>query len=648
MNQQTQPPTETQATQHSQQVINTNVSANTQAQEPSTNATSTEPPAPTVPFSVYQHHLVEATNQPVQWIWPERIPLGGIVPLDGDYGTNKSLLALHIAAHVSSGTPLPDGTPILRGGVVIVTPHVDATTLQIPFLSTMPANLLNIEILSYVYDPATASHPSGYRPFSLPQDLPRLFEAIDRVNARLIILDPFIELLENSRRWTDRRLADLLAHLNQQLIARNITALLIRSCPAKGGHAKPSILERSPRFHNLATSHLLIAPDPIQPDRLLLAHVKNKFAPLAPTLILQTQWSTSSPKTPSIAFHGTHQLLAKNFLDHRPDTLHRQLLFDHLLQLIKASPNPTHVSSLYAQSPHSSPSQVQHTLKDLLNMGQIEQPARGFYSPTPANPVFRPKGTPGTPLTFEEQEAEHERRALETVARMKEEERQTLARLDASSSDKPRISRAMFHLARAMEADEELQALFAEKKRREAQAEEEERTRLAEEEQRALKAQEEMPARLASTSADQVSVSAATTSSSQPLSELNESAATTPHSQPLSELNESTETPSYSQPIPELNESAATNQNSQSLNQSVTTNALPHLTDPLNQPAATTPTPPIRNVLDPTGQAYEQMLERNWRVTHLDNPFPTSYESEMRAHAAYQRYKASLNPHPTP
>jgi putative DNA primase/helicase len=148
-----------------------------------------------IPFSVYESHLVTTAARSLDWLWQDRLPASAITLLDGDHGTGKSLLALTIAAHLSNGHPMPDGTTGSSGGVVIVTPAVDATSNQIPLLSALGANLDHIEILSYVHDGENTSHPSGYRPFSLPEDLPRLFEAAERVNARLVIFDPFINLL---------------------------------------------------------------------------------------------------------------------------------------------------------------------------------------------------------------------------------------------------------------------------------------------------------------------------------------------------------------------------------------------------------------------------------------------------------------------
>jgi AAA domain len=360
---------------------------------------------PTSPSPLSPLNLAQTSSQPVRWLWQGRLPLSGITLLDGDHSCGKSLLALQLAAHISSGAPLPDGKSSLQGGVVIITPHRDVATTQLQLLTTWGADLSRIEVLSYVHDPDNSSHPSGYRPFSLPEDLPRLLEAVDRVKANLIILDPFIDLLSNACRWTDQRLGKLLADLNQHFLERGIACLIVRNCGAKGSLARPSVLERSERFHRVAASRLLMARDPMQPDHLLLAHVDAHHAPLAlaPTLTLQVQPNSLHPDLPHITSLGTHSLKASDLLTHRPDALHRRLLSDHLLALITATANPIHVSVLYARSPHSSPSQIQRSLKDLLNMGQIERPARGFYAPAPPNPVFTTHTTAAT--TPEEQKA---------------------------------------------------------------------------------------------------------------------------------------------------------------------------------------------------------------------------------------------------
>jgi AAA domain len=142
------------------------------------------------PFAIYQKNLAQARPRPVRWLWQNRVPLSGITLLDGDHGCGKSLLALQLAAHISSGTPMPGGPPTVPSGVIIITPDTDATTTQLQLLTSLGVDLSRIEILSYIAEPDKDEPTSCYRPFSLPEDMDRLLEAVKRVDARLIVLDP--------------------------------------------------------------------------------------------------------------------------------------------------------------------------------------------------------------------------------------------------------------------------------------------------------------------------------------------------------------------------------------------------------------------------------------------------------------------------
>jgi AAA domain len=350
------------------------------------------------PFAVYQKNLAGVAPKPVRWLWQDRLPLAGITLLDGDRGCGKSLLALQLAAHVSSGMPMPDGTPTIQGGVVIVTPQTDASTTQIQLLTTLGADLSRVEILSFIQAPNPEHPTSSHRPFSLPEDMGYLLDAIERVDARLVIFDPFISLLSHQHRWTDQRLHRLLSNLNQRLIEHNVACLISRNCPARGGHARPSVLERSERFLTIAPSRMLLAHDPMQPDRLLLTHAPSLHTVLTPTptLTLHIQPLPKNSDLPHITFHGHHCLTFHDLLDNRPDVLRRRLLAQQLLGIITSAPSPLHVSTLYAQFPQNSPFQIHRSLSDLLRTEQIERPTRGFYTKPPTNPTLMPPNKTAT------------------------------------------------------------------------------------------------------------------------------------------------------------------------------------------------------------------------------------------------------------
>src|SRR5438128_540885 len=57
---------------------------------------------------------------PVRWLWPGYIPLGKLTVLDGDPALGKSTLLLDLAARVSTGAPMPDGSPGLHAPVCLL------------------------------------------------------------------------------------------------------------------------------------------------------------------------------------------------------------------------------------------------------------------------------------------------------------------------------------------------------------------------------------------------------------------------------------------------------------------------------------------------------------------------------------------------
>jgi len=65
-------------------------------------------------------------TQQIDWLWQRRIPLGKITILDGDPGMGKSLLAINIAACISTGRPMPDDTPGRQGSIILIAPEDSA------------------------------------------------------------------------------------------------------------------------------------------------------------------------------------------------------------------------------------------------------------------------------------------------------------------------------------------------------------------------------------------------------------------------------------------------------------------------------------------------------------------------------------------
>ncbi len=90
----------------------------------SANPENPQPAATPAPVEVVLGLLLsDVKAQEVRWLWDRHIPLGKITLLDGDPGMGKSLLAINLAARVTTGQPMPDGTPGQQGGVILIAPE---------------------------------------------------------------------------------------------------------------------------------------------------------------------------------------------------------------------------------------------------------------------------------------------------------------------------------------------------------------------------------------------------------------------------------------------------------------------------------------------------------------------------------------------
>jgi hypothetical protein len=77
-----------------------------------------------------QPTLADTARRGVPWLWPGRIALGRVTLLVGDPGVGKSLVALDIAARVSTGRPWPGDCPEFvqsaqQIGTVPFAPHAE-------------------------------------------------------------------------------------------------------------------------------------------------------------------------------------------------------------------------------------------------------------------------------------------------------------------------------------------------------------------------------------------------------------------------------------------------------------------------------------------------------------------------------------------
>jgi AAA domain len=218
-----------------------------------------------------------STVQPqrVEWLWRGRIPLGKLTILDGDPGLGKSVLTLDLAARVSRGLAMPDGTPGRQGGVVLLTAEDGLDDTVVPRLEAAGADRSRILALDLVPDESGL----GKRLPSLPRDAGYILAAARRMAARLVVADPLTAYLGdqiNSHRDQDcRRALWPLAKIAEEtgaavLVVRHLNKDTGGSPLYRGGGSIGII--------GAARSGLLVAADPDNPDWRVLATTKCNLA----------------------------------------------------------------------------------------------------------------------------------------------------------------------------------------------------------------------------------------------------------------------------------------------------------------------------------------------------------------------------------
>lgn len=227
----------------------------------------------------------EFESRPIRWLWQGRVPMGKLTIVDGDPGMGKSVITnADIAARVTTGKPMPDGSEGLGvpRAVVLVVAEDDIGDTVRPRLEAAGADL------DYVFLVSVKRNSKGnVVPMVIPDDLARLRETIEDVNAALVIIDPITAYLgERTNTHNDSSVRSALGPLKELAEETGAALVMIRHLN-KSGEAKA--LYRgggSIAFSGSARSGLMVERVPDDPDGWCgLAQVKTNLARSVPTLL---------------------------------------------------------------------------------------------------------------------------------------------------------------------------------------------------------------------------------------------------------------------------------------------------------------------------------------------------------------------------
>ena len=224
----------------------------------------------------------DVKSETINWVWDGRVPLRKVTVLDGDPGLGKSMMSLDVTARVTTGRAMPDGTPGVSGGVVILSAEDDIACTIRPRLEAAGADINRV----VVFEAVRTDH--GDRLPELPLDLTRIEEAARENHAALIVIDPLMAFLSSSvNAHRDQDVRRALAPMAKMAERTGAAVLVIRHLNKTPGGSAIYRGGGSIGIIGAARSGLLIAQDPDDPDRRVLVVTKANLAPLPPALGFQ-------------------------------------------------------------------------------------------------------------------------------------------------------------------------------------------------------------------------------------------------------------------------------------------------------------------------------------------------------------------------
>lgn len=232
----------------------------------------------------YGTRLSTVPKEKVRWWSKGRLSYGKLHIMEGNGGVGKSTLLMELAARATTGEAPPDGEPGDPMGVGILTQEDAASDTIRPRLEAAGGNPDKVWLLDEipVEDP---EDPDASITFSLPTHCKMLEEAIEINNIRLVIIDPFIDFLEddlseNSNKDVRKALGPL------SRVAERTDAIVI-AVRHLNKSASTNALTRgagSVGILNKARIGLLVEEDPRDPAVICLARNKGNIGRKPATL----------------------------------------------------------------------------------------------------------------------------------------------------------------------------------------------------------------------------------------------------------------------------------------------------------------------------------------------------------------------------
>ena len=233
--------------------------------------------------------LSKVKPRPIDWLWRNRLALGKPCVVAGRQGDGKSLLTVDIAARLSNATGWPDVPNDFRSpcGTLFLSAEDDPDDVLVPRLWAAGANCDYIRAMDGVFQ------GNGKKAGVSIRDVDAIGEAIESTpNCKVVVIDPIGAFVSNTDTHRDSDVRSVLMPMLAIAAEKRVALLLVLHLNKRGDGDAMTRVSGSIAWTALARTAYLVANDPDNSNRKLLASLKSNIARPAPTLAYSIQENT--------------------------------------------------------------------------------------------------------------------------------------------------------------------------------------------------------------------------------------------------------------------------------------------------------------------------------------------------------------------
>jgi len=311
--------------------------------------------APLPPVSVlYGHDIRDRPSEEPSWLWRPYLAFGAVSVLDGDPDMGKSLITIDIAARLSTGRPMPDGSPAAEnphtGNRARYTVFINADDhVRQTILPRFRAADGNPD--ATIFLGGIGENDIRTRPIRFPHDLSYLWSVLSPqsgIGGVFVVIDPLSAVYPAAVSGSDAAVRKALDPLVRLAACTRSCILLVRHLNKSGG--RRSIYRGGGGIGVVGVSRtgLLVGRHPDDPERRVMSLMKCNLVEPAPSLSYRIETSSarvdqivlqpgaSHPKTgekltermvvdqaippgPVIAWDGLTPITADDLVSAKPD-----------------------------------------------------------------------------------------------------------------------------------------------------------------------------------------------------------------------------------------------------------------------------------------------------------------------------------------